>query len=225
MRVWHLTDLHLPSPGGEAAIARVVRDLTCNSDVVVVSGDITDDGTKEQYDLAYELLSPLRGHLLLCPGNHDYGPLGIEYNEECEARWLSLCAALCCPRPGSPWRRAGWLMTALDSCSKSPTLARGHLGDLQLHRLKDAIQLARRTKTRLLVALHHDVALKDPTLVLDDGEALLALAWATADVVLFGHTHGPAQEWTATEGVRGLWRRGQDAVGGGAGSVWTKDIG
>ena len=225
MRVFHLTDLHLPSPGGEAAIARVIRDVTRGSDVVVITGDITDDGSQEQYDLAYRLLSPLRGHLLLAPGNHDYGPLGLAYDEECEARWLSLCAALCCPRPGSPWRRDGWMMVALDSCRKDPVLARGNLGESQLARLRDAIQLARRTRTKLLVAIHHDVALTDPTLALDDGDALLALAWSAADVVLMGHTHGAAAEWTATEGVRGYWRRGQDAVGGGAASVWVRELG
>lgn len=227
MRIFHLTDLH-DSPGGRAAVARVCRDVTRGSDVVVITGDL-GDGSAMSYARILDLLRPLQGHLLLCPGNHDYSTpagMGLTYDPEAEARYLDLCAKLYCPRPGTPWMHMGgdWISVALDSCSKHPELARGHLGDAQLARLREAITQAKKHKLRLLVALHHDVADADPTMTLDDGDALLRLAWATADVVLMGHTHGPACEWTATEGVRGLWRRGQDAVGGGAQSVWMREL-
>jgi 3',5'-cyclic AMP phosphodiesterase CpdA len=237
MRIFHLTDLHLGAPGsrGAEAIARVCRDVTCGSDVVCITGDLTDAGTEAQYAEALALLRPLAGHLLLAPGNHDYsGPLsrfgvaGVTYSREAEDRYIDLCSKLYCPRPGTPWMHMGgdWISVALDSCHKSDAaLARGNVGSAQLARLREAIAQATKHKLRLLVAYHHDVADTDPTLALDDGDALLALAWPTAHVVLSGHTHGPAREWTSTEGVRGLWRRGQDAFGGGAASVWMREVG
>ncbi len=50
---------------------RLLNSLEPQPDVVLVTGDLTDDGTKEQYSLLLEMLSSLNAPLLPLPGNHD----------------------------------------------------------------------------------------------------------------------------------------------------------
>ena len=50
---------------------QLLNSLEPQPDVVLVTGDLTDDGTKEQYSLLLEMLSSLNAPLLPLPGNHD----------------------------------------------------------------------------------------------------------------------------------------------------------
>lgn len=76
----HLSDLHLD--GSTESVARVgmaVAYLTAlpgTVDAVLITGDIADRGTEEEYRQAREVLAPLheRHPVLLCPGNHDSRP-------------------------------------------------------------------------------------------------------------------------------------------------------
>jgi len=44
-------------------------------DVVLATGDLTDEGTPTEYSLLADLLAPIADRLLPLPGNHDDGPL------------------------------------------------------------------------------------------------------------------------------------------------------
>jgi len=74
MIIAHLSDLHLD--GGSRAEARVAAVMGYLSgfpapvDAVVVTGDIADHGTAEEYARAAELLEH-PAPVLVCPGNHD----------------------------------------------------------------------------------------------------------------------------------------------------------
>ena len=84
-RVLQLSDLHVCAPGGRvagrldtpailrAAIDRLLARLDAISpvDAVLVSGDLSDDGTAESYDFVREQLDRLGLPLLVLPGNHD----------------------------------------------------------------------------------------------------------------------------------------------------------
>ncbi len=73
-----LSDLHVGGnedgkdfmPRVEAVI-EAVRSLPNAPDAVLVSGDLTDHGTVEEYEVVHELLSRLDLPLHLLPGNHD----------------------------------------------------------------------------------------------------------------------------------------------------------
>ncbi|MGL4976095.1 MAG: phosphodiesterase [Bosea sp. (in: a-proteobacteria)] len=78
-----ITDLHIKRPGELAygkidtasALKRMVETLEAlrpRPDIVVVSGDLVDAGTPEEYAHLLELLAPLTLPLLVCPGNHDH---------------------------------------------------------------------------------------------------------------------------------------------------------
>ena len=54
-----------------AAAVDLLNSLDPLPDVVIATGDLTDDGTKAQYEKLLEILSPLKIPLLPLPGNHD----------------------------------------------------------------------------------------------------------------------------------------------------------
>ncbi len=82
MIVAQITDTHI-KPRGELAYGRVdtapflsaavahINALDPAPDLVILTGDITDRGTVEEFDHARELLAPLRLPLIALPGNHD----------------------------------------------------------------------------------------------------------------------------------------------------------
>lgn len=82
MLIAHLSDLHVCAPGTlyhdlvdsnamlERAVRRVV-DFDPAPDLVIISGDITEHGTAEEYAHALALLAPIRQPILAIPGNHD----------------------------------------------------------------------------------------------------------------------------------------------------------
>ena len=49
----------------------LLNSLEPQPEVVLATGDLTDDGTKEQYSQLLEILEPLNAPLLPLPGNHD----------------------------------------------------------------------------------------------------------------------------------------------------------
>jgi Icc protein len=77
----HISDLHVGQDrerdGGVRALRRAQRvvdylnALPGHLDGVLVTGDLADHGTAEEYRVVRELLGTLRFPVLTCPGNHD----------------------------------------------------------------------------------------------------------------------------------------------------------
>jgi outer membrane protein assembly factor BamB/predicted phosphodiesterase len=68
-----LSDTHVGSTTGEEDLRAAVRDINSMTGLsfVVISGDITEYGSREQFELAKELLDGLKIPCHLVPGNHD----------------------------------------------------------------------------------------------------------------------------------------------------------
>ena len=86
----HLSDLHIrryQHADENASLRFIVEHLLrryekTEKPIVLITGDVTDDGQESQYKNAVELLRPLKNNqfpLLIVPGNHDYGPAGNIY--------------------------------------------------------------------------------------------------------------------------------------------------
>lgn len=82
MKILQLSDLHLVYPGKKAfREADAYSDLKqtvdyllaspLQADYLVVTGDVSNDGTAESYELALEQLKRLDLPMVLLPGNHD----------------------------------------------------------------------------------------------------------------------------------------------------------
>ena len=82
MLIAQITDCHIRDHGGSFAklvdttetLRRVVDHLMALDpapDVVLATGDLTDDGTATQYSTLVEVLAPIADRLFPIPGNHD----------------------------------------------------------------------------------------------------------------------------------------------------------
>lgn len=95
----HLTDIHLTYPGdtaveggdgGREALAVLAGEpATAQVPAFVLSGDVTDHGSSEEWAKSSELISPWReagAEILVAPGNHDLSP-AYEFWLQFAARW------------------------------------------------------------------------------------------------------------------------------------------
>ena len=68
-----LSDTHVGSTTGEEDLRASVRDINSQSNIgfVILSGDVTEYGSREQLQLAKEILDELKVPCHVVPGNHD----------------------------------------------------------------------------------------------------------------------------------------------------------
>lgn len=82
MQIAQISDIHLKSnkefaydvadtAGALRRTIQHINGMVPRPDVVLVSGDISDDGSRQSYQVAEELLSDLNAPFYLIPGNHD----------------------------------------------------------------------------------------------------------------------------------------------------------
>lgn len=71
MKLMHISDLHF-GMHNQAVITVFLQELArISPDIILISGDLTQRGTAEQYQLFTDFLKKLPGLVLPVPGNHD----------------------------------------------------------------------------------------------------------------------------------------------------------
>jgi 3',5'-cyclic AMP phosphodiesterase CpdA len=80
IKIAHVSDLHFhkKAEDNEKALSLLDRikgayDFAHDEAYLLATGDIVDDGEISQYNNALTALKPFEEHLLVAPGNHDYG--------------------------------------------------------------------------------------------------------------------------------------------------------
>ncbi len=74
MKIAHISDLHCAHSGmfNEKAMRKGIKLVNEeNPDMVIVTGDLTEWGIKEEYEYALEFLEMIDAEKLIVPGNHD----------------------------------------------------------------------------------------------------------------------------------------------------------
>jgi len=205
MRFAHVSDLHLGMLGGATpndgptpqevaeAIAGDLTSISAALDLVVVSGDLTDQAEAEAFATFERMFGDIGLPILIVPGNHD-GPAGMHSycaSSEVFASWdiTNRVAEV-----------AGVRFLGLDTCIEAVT--EGALDDEGLALV--ANEIAQGAGSPVVIVMHH------PPLVLGlerfDGfcrlegrERLMDILGAAQDrvIVLSGHVHRP---YTAVEG-------------------------
>jgi 3',5'-cyclic-AMP phosphodiesterase len=199
MTFLQLSDLHLAPPGKliggvdpmrqmRSVLARIER-LERAPAFIVVSGDLTDDGSAESFQVVKEVLTELdngAAPVLLALGNHDDRAtfrrviLGEEHADDQEPYYHSRLID-------------GLRVIVLDS--SIPGEAGGALGAVQLAWLED--ELGRPTPRGNLIVLHHPCRLAGPVhhypaFIVREATALQAIVARHRDRVvgvLAGHSH------------------------------------
>jgi 3',5'-cyclic-AMP phosphodiesterase len=181
-RIVQLSDLHcgqqffLPQHL-ERAIAEV-NEMEPN--VVVISGDLTSHGFKDEYVLAREYLNRVEcDAMVVIPGNHDSRNVGYVHFEELFGARNSVLSV------------GDATIVAVDS--SEPDLDNGQIGRGRYRWIEE--QFAAEAGLRVFVLHHHLLPVpgtgRERNIVNDAGDTLECLQRAGVDLVLAGHKHVP----------------------------------
>jgi Icc protein len=181
-----LSDLHVGGgrhqpPLLETAIAEVNE---AGPDLVVIAGDLTDEGYPDQYDEVREKLSALACRRVVeVPGNHDAKHVGyLQFERVFGTRDTQLRMS------------AGGLDVALVAVdSTKPDIDEGEIGREHYAWIKEGFAAA--ADLRIFVCHHHLMPIpgtgRERNQVLDAGDVLSVLRRSGVDLVLGGHRHVP----------------------------------
>jgi Icc protein len=153
-------------------------------DLVVVAGDVTDDGYPDQYPEARDELAALAcPHVVRVPGNHDARNVGyLHFEDTFGARDSRLRLEL---------EGLGVGLVAVDS--SKPDLDEGEIGREHYGWIEEGF--AQDADLRLFVCHHHLMPIpgtgRERNQVLDAGDVLALLRRLEVDLVLSGHRHVP----------------------------------
>ena len=169
MKIIHLSDLHIGKSDNLIKCNRIVDWILDNQEnhqsrVVIISGDLVDDGRTWQFEQARDLIERLRrvGYtVLVAPGNHDYGPDGIRESSVSQHGFCELITGV--KEYPAVFIIEGQAIIILDSMAeemRSMELwgAQGYLGEEQLFeldRLLDEMAEEPDIENVVLVMHHH----------------------------------------------------------------------
>ncbi len=195
-----LSDLHCGSPffDGELLANAVRETIALDPDLVVIGGDLTQEGYAGEFTTAQHYLEPLfeRGlTVLVIPGNHDSKNVGYLHFRDTFGvgdvadkgdRVLSLTLP---GRDGADPMRVR--VVAIDS--SKPDLAEGEVGRERYTWIRD--QFAGEADFKIFVLHHHLVPVpgtgRERNTVWDAGDVLALVTDLKVDLVLSGHKHVP----------------------------------
>jgi 3',5'-cyclic AMP phosphodiesterase CpdA len=186
MLIAQLSDIHVG--GGryrEQLLRTAIEEInTAAPDLVVVAGDLTDEGYPDQYPLAQEELSALAcPQTVRVPGNHDARNVGYLHFEDTFGA-----------RDSRARLELDGLEVALVAVDSSkPDLDEGEIGREHYGWIEEGFVGA--ADLRVFVCHHHLMPIpgtgRERNQVLDAGDVLSLLRQAEVDLVLAGHRHVP----------------------------------
>jgi 3',5'-cyclic-AMP phosphodiesterase len=171
--------LGMPTNLSFQATVEQLKKLRSELDLLLLTGDVSGDGSPESYDMVQNLLRPLKIPTYWLPGNHDRT---IAMEQVLNLRLVSRRKS---------FQRGGWNFILLDSTS--PGCVHGHLSAKTLHWLE--LQLSIGDNKPTLLALHHPPFKVNSkwldSSTLQNPQDLFAVIdrYPQIKLVLFGHIH------------------------------------
>lgn len=202
-------------------IADKYGDTEGQKPVVLVTGDIVDDGKARQYNSAVKLLRPLVENgfkVLPVPGNHDYGPCGNIYLEESQVNFQKYILSDLIEYepagvPGTTMEDLFPMVTTIDEVvfigldsvvgkeDAALHFASGEVGAVQRQRLIEILMDPQIVfGKKIVVYFHHHPFFHAVGLEMDDAKEVLRILATKADFVCFGHKH-VSKAWTAENNI------------------------
>jgi 3',5'-cyclic AMP phosphodiesterase CpdA len=178
----HISDLHCGSTYfvPELLHAAIEEINAHEPNVVVVSGDLTNEGYLPEFELAQDYLDRLQSpHQVVIPGNHDARNVGYEHFEDVfGTRNSELCTD-------------NLVIVSVDS--SEPDLDYGTVGRGQYKWIEDSFD--REAMLKVFVLHHHLLPVpgtgRERNVVHDAGDTIQCLLRSGVNLVLSGHKHVP----------------------------------
>jgi 3',5'-cyclic-AMP phosphodiesterase len=179
-----LSDLHCGSPHFVPSLLdrAIVEVNELEPDVVIVSGDLTGDGLRDEYLAARQALDQIAcERMIVIPGNHDSRNVGYVHFEELFGERRSEMHA------------EGISILAVDSTE--PDLDHGVIGRGRYQWIEERFGAAQESYLRIFVLHHHLLPVpgtgRERNVVHDAGDTIECLLRADVHLVLSGHKHVP----------------------------------
>jgi 3',5'-cyclic AMP phosphodiesterase CpdA len=178
-----ISDIHCGSPHFvPSLLERAITEINeLGPDVVIVSGDLTADGFRDEYELAREYIDRIdTDDPIVIPGNHDSRNVGYVHFEELfgERR--------------RDVHKGGVSIVAIDSTE--PDVDHGTIGRGRYGWIEERFA-AHDASLRVFVMHHHLLPVpgtgRERNIVHDAGDALECLLRSGVHLVLSGHKHVP----------------------------------
>ena len=214
MEIVQLSDIHVGSQFREDVFETVIKEVnSLQPDSVIITGDLTNEGLKEQYEKCKALISKINvDNIIAISGNHDYRNTGyLHFKKYFPFQTINelsddvILVTLVTARPDRDDGEVGYRQT------------------LWLERTMKKFQ----DKTTILAMHHHLIGIPDTgadkLTIIDAGDVLRATLDSDVDLVLCGHKHRP---WlwdfnnllianagsTSSERVRGFFENSYNIV-------------
>ncbi len=182
MRIAHISDIHIGGTNfvpdwGEKMIEMINR---IEAEIVLVSGDHTDDGYEHEFEKAKEFLARIKvPHMIVVPGNHDSRNEGYTIFEEIFGTRFPY------------FENEEVAILGIDSTE--PDIDDGHIGRENYPLIEQ--RLSARNKLRILVLHHHLIPIpgtgRERNIPVDAGDVLRLCVDLRVNFVLCGHKHLP----------------------------------
>ncbi|WP_457751441.1 metallophosphoesterase family protein [Thermococcus sp.] len=184
LRIAHISDTHIT---GDSAYKSYAYDLITNEinrlnfDFVIHTGDVTNQGLREEYERATYELKKINKPLVVLPGNHDVRNVGYKLFED-----------LIGPLNGVYEFRGG-VVIWVDSTI--PDLSDGRVGGHKFRWLKKRLEEYSDRKFKIVAAHHHLIPLPDTgrerNVLYNAGDILGLLLLHDVNLYVCGHKHVP----------------------------------
>jgi 3',5'-cyclic AMP phosphodiesterase CpdA len=187
MRLVHISDLHVAGqyfvPEWAEKLIEIVNRM--KPEVLVVTGDITDNGYQHEYERAVECLSGFKAkNRLIVPGNHDARNEGDVLFEDYFGSRFPF------------YENDDVVVLGIDS--SQPDLDDGHVGREHYYYIESCAARKDRGHRRRLtfLAMHHHLIPipgtgRERNIALDAGDVLKTIVESQIQFVLSGHKHIP----------------------------------
>jgi len=183
LTICQISDIHCGSPYFVPdLLERSILEINdYEPTAVVVSGDLTDAGYRQEFEQAAEYVERFRcENLMVIPGNHDSRNVGYIHFERLFGERYSVIE----------FDEA--IMVGVDS--SEPDLNDGRVGREHYGFIQDCFQNAGE-KLRIFVVHHHLIPIpgtgRERNIIFDAGDILELLSTLDVDLVLSGHKHVP----------------------------------
>ncbi len=183
LKICQISDIHCGSPYFiPDLLERSILEINdMDPTAVIVSGDLTDAGFRQEYEISAEYIRKFRcERLMVIPGNHDSRNVGYIHFERLFGERYSIM----------DFEEA--MMVGVDS--SEPDLNGGRVGREHYDYIHEAFKGAG-DKLKIFVVHHHLIPIpgtgRERSTIQDAGDILELLADSGVDLVLSGHKHVP----------------------------------